>query len=61
MCKAIAANCVSAKTGRMTLATQFTRLIVAIQKPSALVGPACWTNPSNARSIPEHINEAKPP
>ena len=36
MCKAIAANCVSANMGRITFAVQFTRLIVAIQNASAL-------------------------
>ncbi len=40
--------------GSITLAVQFTRLMLAIQKASALVAPACWTKPSNARRIPEH-------
>ena len=34
MCIAIAASCVSANIGRITLAVQFTRLIVAIQNAS---------------------------
>jgi hypothetical protein len=47
--------------GKMTLAVQFARLIVAIRNASALVVPACCTKPSKAGSTPEHINEAKPP
>ncbi len=41
MCSAIATSCVKANMGRMTLAVQFARLIVAIQKTSAFVAPVC--------------------